>query len=49
MVIGSNDPIQLEEEERSGEDEDEDEVNGGWGKGFDVYPAVPPEHLKNNP
>ena len=48
MVIGSNDPIPpLEEEERSGEDEDE--VNGGWGKGFDVYPAVPPEHLKNNP
>ena len=44
MVIGSNDPIPpLEEEERSGEDEDE--ANGGWGKGFDVYPAVPPEHF----
>jgi len=47
VVIGSNDPIPpLDEQERSGEDEDE--VNG-WGKGFDVYPAVPLEHLKNNP
>ena len=46
VVIGSNDPIPLDEEERSGEDEDE--VNG-WGKGFDVYQAVTPEHLKNNP
>lgn len=46
VVVGSNDPILLDEQERSGEDEVE--VNG-WGEGFDVYPAVPPEHLQNNP